>query len=48
MSQSETISLARGAPSIDIVATEDLRAAADAAFSNDPTGTFSYGTAAGY
>ena len=48
MSQQETISLARGAPSIDIVATEDLRAAADAAFSNDPAGTFSYGTAAGY
>ena len=48
MSQPETISLARGAPSIDIVATEDLRAAADAAFSNDPAGTFSYGTAAGY
>ena len=48
MSQQETISLARGAPSIDIVATDDLRAAADAAFTNDPAGTFSYGTAAGY
>ena len=48
MSQPETISLARGAPSIDIVAVDDLRAAADAAFSNDPSGTFSYGTAAGY
>jgi len=48
VSQQETISLARGAPSIDIVATDDLRAAADAAFSNDPAGTFSYGTSAGY
>jgi 2-aminoadipate transaminase len=48
VSQQETISLARGAPSIDIVATDDLRAAADAAFTNDPAGTFSYGTAAGY
>ena len=48
MSQQETISLARGAPSIDIVATDDLRAAADAAFSGDPAGTFSYGTSAGY
>jgi 2-aminoadipate transaminase len=48
VSQQETISLARGAPSIDIVATDDLRAAADAAFSADPAGTFSYGTSAGY
>ncbi len=42
------ISFARGAPSIDIVAVEDLRAAADRAFQNDPKGTFSYGTSVGY
>jgi len=44
----ETISLARGAPSIDIVAVDDLRAAADRAFERDPAGVFSYGTSAGY
>ncbi len=43
-----TISLARGAPSIDIVAVDDLRAAADRAFEKDPKGVFSYGTSAGY
>src|SRR3954451_25243480 len=42
------ISFARGAPSLDIVAVEDLRAAADRAFQNDPAGSFSYGTAGGY
>jgi 2-aminoadipate transaminase len=42
------ISLARGAPSIDIVAVDELRAAADRAFERDPSGTFSYGTSAGY
>jgi len=44
----ESISLARGAPSLDIVAVDDLRAAADRAFSKDPAGAFSYGTSAGY
>ena len=48
MSPPEAISLARGAPSIDIVAVDDLRAAADRAFEKDPTGAFSYGTSAGY
>lgn len=43
-----TISFARGAPSIDIIAVDDLRAAADAAFTKDPLGAFSYGTAVGY
>jgi 2-aminoadipate transaminase len=43
-----TITLARGAPSLDIVAVDDLRAAADAAFTKDPAGAFSYGTSAGY
>src|SRR3954467_13820598 len=42
------ISFARGAPSLDIIAVEELRAAADRAFQNDPQGTFSYGTSGGY
>jgi len=42
------ISFARGAPSLDIIAVDDLRAAADRAFQNDPKGTFSYGTSGGY
>jgi DNA-binding transcriptional MocR family regulator len=42
------ISFARGAPSIDIVAVDDLKAAAQRAFENDPAGTFSYGTSIGY
>ena len=42
------ISFARGAPSLDIVAVDDLRAAAERAFQNDPAGTFSYGTSGGY
>jgi len=44
----DQISFARGAPSIDIVAVDDLSAAAQRAFENDPSGTFSYGTAIGY
>ena len=48
MTPPETISLARGAPSIDIVAVDDLRVAADRAFERDPAGAFSYGTSAGY
>ncbi len=44
----DSISLARGAPSLDIVAVDDLRAAADRAFAQDPGGAFSYGTSAGY
>jgi 2-aminoadipate transaminase len=42
------ISLARGAPSLDIIAVDDLRASAQAAFDRDPAGTFAYGTSAGY
>jgi 2-aminoadipate transaminase len=42
------ISLARGAPSLDIVAVDELRAAADRALERDPSGAFSYGTSAGY
>ena len=42
------ITFARGAPSLDIVPVEDLRAAAQAAFERDPKGAFSYGTGGGY
>src|SRR4051794_14025536 len=48
MAADPPISFARGAPSLDIVAVDDLRAAADRAFQNDPAGTFSYGTSGGY
>ena len=48
MSAPTDISLARGAPSLDIVAVDDLRASADQAFTNDPAGAFSYGNSAGY
>ena len=48
MSAPDSISLARGAPSLDIVAVDDLQAAAERAFTNDPGGAFSYGNSAGY
>ena len=48
MSPLTPISFARGAPSVDIVDVEGLRAAADRAFANDPAGTVSYGTSIGY
>ena len=48
MAGQSDISLARGAPSLDIVAVDELKAAAERAFSSDPRGAFSYGTAAGY
>ena len=48
MADEKKISLARGAPSLDIVAVDDLKAAADAAFERDPGGVFSYGTSKGY
>ena len=48
MTTATSISLARGAPSLDIIAVDDLRAAADRAFEKDPAGAFSYGTSAGY
>jgi 2-aminoadipate transaminase len=44
----DTISFARGAPSLDIVDQEGLKEAAQRAFSNDPGGTFAYGTSVGY
>src|SRR5262249_20789682 len=37
-----------GAPSLDIVDVDGLRAAADRAFTNDPAGTTAYGTSVGY
>jgi DNA-binding transcriptional MocR family regulator len=42
------ISFARGAPSLDIVDVDGLRAAADRAFVGDPAGMTGYGTAIGY
>ena len=47
MTDYSNISLARGAPSLDIIAVDDLKAAAQAAFERDPAGTFAYGTSAG-
>ena len=44
----QTISFARGAPSLDIVDVEGLREAAARAFDSDPGGTTAYGTAIGY
>ena len=48
MAATNTISFARGAPSLDIIDAEGLREAAQRAFSSDPAGTFAYGTAVGY
>jgi 2-aminoadipate transaminase len=44
----DTISFARGAPSLDIVDVEGLREAAQRAFEEDPAGTTAYGTSVGY
>lgn len=44
----DSISFARGAPSLDIVDVEGLKAAAADAFTEDPAGTTAYGTAVGY
>ena len=44
----DTISFARGAPSLDIVDVEGLREAAQSAFDDDPAGTTAYGTSVGY
>ena len=44
----DTISFARGAPSLDIVDIDGLRDAATRAFTNDPGGTTAYGTSVGY
>jgi 2-aminoadipate transaminase len=42
------ISLSRGAPSLDIIAVDDLRVATQAALERDPGGMLAYGTSAGY
>jgi 2-aminoadipate transaminase len=42
------ISFARGAPSLDIIDVDGLRAAAEQAFTLDPAGATAYGTAVGY
>ena len=44
----DTISFARGAPSLDIVDVEGLKQAAADAFDKDPAGTTAYGTSVGY
>src|SRR3954454_20241010 len=44
----DTISFARGAPSLDIVDVDGLKEAAARAFANDPGGATAYGTAVGY
>ncbi|MGO9823280.1 MAG: PLP-dependent aminotransferase family protein [Solirubrobacteraceae bacterium] len=43
-----TISFARGAPSLDIIDVDGLRAAAEQAFTDDPGGMTAYGTSIGY
>jgi DNA-binding transcriptional MocR family regulator len=48
MAAASSISFARGAPSLDIVDVEGLKAAAARAFDNDPAGVTAYGTAVGY
>jgi 2-aminoadipate transaminase len=42
------ISFARGAPSLDIIDVDGLKAAAQRAFDTDPAGAFAYGTSVGY
>jgi DNA-binding transcriptional MocR family regulator len=44
----DTISFARGAPSLDIVDVDGLKEAAARAFANDPGGATGYGTSVGY
>src|SRR5579884_8031 len=44
----DTISFARGAPSLDIVDVDGLRAAAQQVFEEDAAGATAYGTAVGY
>jgi DNA-binding transcriptional MocR family regulator len=48
MTDRKPISFARGAPSLDIVDVEGLKAAAQAAFTSDPGGLTAYGTSVGY
>ncbi len=48
MDAADVISFARGAPSLDIVNVEGLKAAAARAFERDPGGVTGYGTSVGY
>lgn len=48
MTAEQLISFARGAPSLDIVDIEGLKAAAVRAFDADPAGVTAYGSSAGY
>ena len=48
MTAGKTISFARGAPSLDIVDVEGLKAAAEAPSPQDPGGLTAYGTSVGY
>ncbi|MGI8559159.1 MAG: PLP-dependent aminotransferase family protein [Solirubrobacteraceae bacterium] len=48
MASMQSISFARGAPSLDIVDVQGLKQAAASAFDNDPAGTTAYGTSVGY
>ena len=44
----DSISFARGAPSLDLIDIEGLKASAAESFSDDPGGVTAYGTAGGY
>jgi DNA-binding transcriptional MocR family regulator len=48
MTAEQLISFARGAPSLDIVDVDGLKAAAVRAFESDPAGITAYGTSVGY
>jgi 2-aminoadipate transaminase len=48
MTSGKAISFARGAPSLDIIDIEGLKAASEAAFTQDPGGLTGYGTSVGY
>jgi 2-aminoadipate transaminase len=48
MNAAPTISFARGAPSLDIIAAQELADCAARALREDPVGAFSYGTSVGY
>ena len=48
MTEHKLISFARGAPSLDIIAAEELADCAARALRADPGGAFAYGTAVGY
>jgi hypothetical protein len=47
MAPADTISFARGAPSLDIIDVEELKEAAQRAFVNDPAGATAYGPSIG-